>query len=77
MFRVFHQRRKCIGCNACVELLPSRWRISRRDGKATLIGAKENKGFYLYATHDESELAGNRKAAMSCPVKIIRLEQNR
>ncbi|MHB8402007.1 MAG: hypothetical protein ACYDCN_08335 [Bacteroidia bacterium] len=41
MIRITQQRAKCIGCNACVEAAFYRWRISRKDGKCTLIGGKE------------------------------------
>ncbi len=41
MVRIFFQRAKCIGCNACVESNKNRWRISRADGKSTLVGGIE------------------------------------
>ena len=43
MIRIFHYRSKCIGCNACVEVAPGRWRISKKDGKSVLVGGKEKK----------------------------------
>lgn len=74
MIRIFQQRAKCIGCNACVEAAPQRWRISRKDGKCTLIGAKEKKGMYLVVV-DEEEWAENVQAAKHCPARIIRVEK--
>lgn len=74
MIRITQIRAKCIGCNACVEAAPFRWRISRRDGKCTLIGAKEKKGFYTVVV-GEDELAENLAAERNCPVRIIRVEQ--
>ena len=69
---LFH-RAKCIGCNGCVEAAPDRWRISRKDGKCNLIGAKEKKGIYqILVPIDEQE--DNIKAASNCPVKIIKLQ---
>ncbi|MCC6689552.1 MAG: 4Fe-4S binding protein, partial [Saprospiraceae bacterium] len=38
MVRIIQQRDKCIGCNACVEAAVYRWRLSRKDGKCTLVG---------------------------------------
>lgn len=73
MIQIIQQRDKCIGCNACVEAAPYRWRISRKDGKCTLIGAQEKKGFYTIKVH-ESEEEDNRIAANNCPVKIIQLK---
>ena len=46
MIRITQFRHKCIGCNACVEVHPARWRISRKDGKCTLVEGIEKKGVY-------------------------------
>lgn len=73
MIQIIQQRDKCIGCNACVEAAPYRWRMSRKDGKCTLIGAREKKGFFTISVH-ESEWEDNRLAANNCPVKIIQLK---
>lgn len=70
MFRITQQRIKCIGCNACVEAAPERWAMSRKDGRCTLIGAKEKKGFYTVVLHDH-EREANELAARNCPVSII------
>ena len=74
MIRITHHRQKCIGCNACVEAAPWRWRIAKKDGKSILIGGKEKKGFYSLST-GEDELEENVKAEINCPVKIIRIEE--
>ena len=74
MVQIIQQRSKCIGCNACVEAAPYRWRISKRDGKCTLIGAKEKKGFYTFNGHD-IELEDNLIAATNCPVNIIQIKE--
>jgi len=74
MIRIFHHRSKCIGCNACVEAAPWRWRISQKDGKSVLIGGKEKKGiFYLQTGNDELE--ENKTAAVNCPVNIIQIQE--
>jgi ferredoxin len=72
MIRIVQQRAKCIGCNACVEATPARWRISKKDGKSTLIGGIEKAGFYSVVV-GEDEHADNMKAAKHCPVNIIRI----
>lgn len=74
MVRITQQRDKCIGCHACVEAASFRWRISRKDGKCTLIGAREKKGWHS-ALVDDDELEPNTLAAQNCPVKIIRIEK--
>jgi ferredoxin len=48
MFKLIHYRNRCIGCNACVEIAYQRWRMSKKDGKAVLLGAIEKKGFIKF-----------------------------
>ncbi|MBK6782899.1 MAG: ferredoxin [Saprospiraceae bacterium] len=74
MIQIIQQREKCIGCNACVEVAPYRWRMSKKDGKCTLVGAKDKKGNYVLNTFDE-EWKDNVLAANICPVKIIKVMQ--
>ena len=72
MPKILHYRSKCIGCNLCFEILPARWRMSRTDGKCTLVGGIEKKGVWQCTISDD-ELPANQKAAKACPVKIIRI----
>lgn len=74
MIRIIQYRNKCIGCNACVEAAFYRWRISKKDGKSTLIGGTDKRGIYRVITGDD-EYESNRIAAQSCPVKIIKIEK--
>ena len=74
MIRIEHLRRKCIGCNACVEIAPYRWRVSKKDGKCTLIGGSLKKEIYTIFVDDEEEREA-KMAAKNCPVKIIRVEK--
>lgn len=71
--RIFQYRNKCIGCNACVEAAPQRWRMSKKDGKSVLLGASEKKGIYSVMVHEE-EYESNIEAAKNCPVNIIKVE---
>jgi len=71
---ISHQRNKCIGCNYCVELAYNQWRMSKKDGKATLIGATEKKGFHTFRT-EEDVFEENKKAAEACPVNIIQVKK--
>lgn len=71
MIRILQHRHKCIGCNACVEVDKFRWRMSKKDGKCTLIGSVEKKGWFsVVVDTDESERI--RTAEQHCPVNIIR-----
>ncbi|MGB0915747.1 MAG: ferredoxin [Crocinitomicaceae bacterium] len=74
MVIITHQREKCIGCNYCVELAFNQWRMSKKDGKATLLGATNKKGFHT-ARVDDEELDENKRAAEACPVNIIKVSQ--
>ncbi|CAN5247102.1 hypothetical protein BH09BAC5_BH09BAC5_05740 [soil metagenome] len=75
-FRVFHHRKKCIGCYACIIVAGERWKMSRKDGKSILINGKETKGMYSAIIGDH-ELESNRNAEKICPVKIIRVNKTR
>lgn len=72
MIRIIQQRAKCIGCNACVEAADYRWRISTKDGKCTLVGGIDKRGFYSVLVRDE-EMEDNLRAARNCPVNIIQV----
>ncbi|MBP8034583.1 MAG: ferredoxin [Bacteroidia bacterium] len=74
MIRIIQQRIKCIGCNACVEAADYRWRISTKDGKCTLVGGIEKRGFFSVLVNDH-ELEDNLKAAKNCPVNIIKIHE--
>lgn len=65
------QRKKCIGCNYCVELAPEQFRMSKKDGKSVLLNAIEKKGFYTIKSYNEAIFEANDKASKACPVNII------
>ncbi len=74
MIIINHYRDKCIGCNACVEIAPEQWAMSRKDGKSVLIGARVKKGVYTARFPDEVWEA-NVQAAKACPVNIIKIQK--
>lgn len=74
MIRITQQRDKCIGCNYCVEAAYNRWRMSKKDGKCTLIGSTEKRGFHSVVV-GEDEYEENVVAAEVCPVNIIKVER--
>ena len=74
MVIITQQRDKCIGCNYCVELAFQRWRMSKKDGKCTSIGAEDKRGFHTVRVGDE-EYIQNVMAARACPVKIIKVKK--
>lgn len=74
MIRVLQHHHKCIGCNACVEVDPFRWRITQNTGKCILIGGRYKKGWYFTEVGND-ELQEIQAAARHCPVNIIKYEK--
>jgi ferredoxin len=74
MIRITQQRIKCIGCGNCVEVAQNNWIMNDADGKADLIGAENNKGFYTIISSDD-DYEPNFEAQQICPVKIIKVEK--
>ncbi|MBV6442541.1 MAG: ferredoxin [Haliscomenobacteraceae bacterium CHB4] len=73
MIRIVFQRRKCIGCNACVEQAPAHWVMSQKDGKSYLRKSVK-KGEYYVKHISAPECEENLRAARYCPARIIRVQ---
>ncbi len=69
------QRKKCIGCNYCVEVAPNQFQMSKKDGKSVLLHSTEKKGFYTIKSFDESIFNASLEAQKACPVNIIEVKQ--
>lgn len=65
------QRKKCIGCNYCVEIAPSQFQMSKKDGKANLLFSSGKKGFFTFKSSNESIYETCYLAKKACPAKII------
>ncbi len=74
MLVVTYQRKKCIGCNYCVEAAPELFRMSRRDGKAVLLNSSEKKGFFTLKTREMHLVSQAEQAKEVCPAKIIHVK---
>ncbi len=72
MPKIIHYRDKCIGCAVCFEMQPEIWRMSKKDGKATLLRATEKKSIYILPLHLSMETL-TVEVAKACPVKIIKI----
>ena len=70
------QRKKCIGCNYCVELAPGQFQMSKKDGKSVLLHSEDKKGFHTIKSPDESIFENVEKAKDACPVKIISVKRS-
>jgi ferredoxin len=65
------QRKKCIGCNYCVEVAPAQFQMSKKDGKSILLNSYERKGFFTLKEPNNIVYEQAQKAADLCPAKII------
>jgi len=73
--KIVHYRNKCIGCNACVEIASSFWRISKKDGKADLINSIRKNNDIFVLEINELDLEANLIAERDCPMNIIKIEK--
>lgn len=72
MTKIIQYRNKCIGCGICFELQPTHWRMSKKDGKATLLNAAGKKDIYHITS--TFPLALSQFVAKSCPVSAIKIQ---
>ncbi len=74
MIQIVYHRKKCIGCNYCIELAPERWAMNNKDGKSVLLGSRNKKGFFTAEVQDD-EYKVNNLISKVCPVKIIHINK--
>ena len=72
MHKIIHYRKKCIGCGVCQEQQPALWRMSKKDGKATLLNATDKKDVFVL-TIPASKVVHSQEIATACPVRIIKV----
>ena len=72
MAKIVHYRSKCIGCNICFEMQPEYWRLSKKDGKATLVNSHLKKDTHILDLPFES-IELSKQTADHCPVKVIKV----
>ena len=72
MSKIIHYRNKCIGCGICYEMQPELWRMSKKDGKATLLKAVVKKEIASVVIH-EIMVEKTKAIVKACPVNIIKL----
>ena len=67
---IIFYRNKCIGCGICFEQQPNLWRMSNKDGKATLVNSIVRKELFVLRISNiikqQTELV-----LEACTVKII------
>ena len=72
MPKIIYYRNKCIGCGVCYEQQPALWRMSKKDGKATLVKSLAKRHTYVLTVSKTMEQQANG-VAVGCPVKIIKV----
>lgn len=74
MANITQYRHKCIGCGICYEMMPELWRISTKDGKASLVNATLKKQTSVLSI-PPSLVPESGKVAAACPVKVIKVNK--
>ena len=72
MTKIVQYRNKCIGCGICRDMQPDYWRMSTRDGRATLVSAENKRDIYIKAI-PEVVIQVARRVAAACPVNCIKV----
>lgn len=72
MPKIIHYRSKCIGCGVCYEQQSECWRMSKKDGKATLLRSVNKKGVFMIEITGAAMLKSS-DVAKACPVNIIKI----
>ena len=72
MSKIIHYRNKCIGCGLCHEQQPELWRMSKKDGKATLLNAVQKRDVQVLPLN-EIYREKLERVITGCPVKVIKI----
>ncbi len=72
MPKIIHYRNKCIGCGICYEQQPDLWRMSKKDGKATLLKSEKKKDIHILAISSILQ-SRSQQVAEACPVRVIKV----
>ncbi|MBL7160400.1 MAG: ferredoxin [Candidatus Aenigmarchaeota archaeon] len=70
-YKIIYDREACIGAGVCAAVADKVW-VMNDDGKADLVGGKEENGKWVREI-DESELEANKQAAEGCPAVVIEI----
>lgn len=69
-YKIIYDRDDCIGATTCTEFF-KKFKMAK-DGKADLVGSKEDEGEFTLEI-DEKDLKKAVEAAKSCPVNVIHI----
>ena len=74
--KILYDREGCIGAGVCAAIADKVW-VMNDDGKADLIGGKQDEDGKWILEIDEADLDVNKQAAEGCPALVIHLlEEN-
>ena len=73
MLQIRHKRPLCIGCDMCVELAPTYFRMDE-DGLASLLIVAREEGDFSFSEGFEDDRALLLETADECPVDIIEVD---
>jgi len=72
MPKLIHYRDNCIGCGICYEMQPTLWRMSKKDGKASLVKAIQKRNVYILDINEQDAIA-SQATVVACPVNVIKV----
>ena len=72
MKKIIQYRNKCIGCGICYEQQPELWRMSKKDGKTTLLKSTAKKDVFVLPVSNAIQ-EQTREVGRACTLKIIKL----
>lgn len=72
MPKLVQYRNKCIGCGVCHELQPDLWRMSKKDGLATLVNGMLKKEVWQLEVSD-TIAQQSKRTIEACPAGIIKI----
>lgn len=72
MPKLIHYRDNCIGCGICYEMQPTFWRMSKKDGKASLVKAIQKRNVYILDINEQDAIA-SQATVVACPVNVIKV----
>ncbi|MDO8443240.1 MAG: ferredoxin [bacterium] len=73
MFKIIHERKKCISCGACALVCPAIFEMSEEDNLATLKNSKEDGDGVFELETDNADCA--KEAIAICPVNVIKIQE--
>lgn len=72
-YKIIYDKPGCIGAFSCVALDPEHW-VNNEDGKAALVGGKQDSNNYILEVElNQEEFEKMKAAAESCPVNVIHI----